>query len=380
MASAGEDSPGAKVAGFRIMDSIGARSRRATVNTAVGDQLTKGLIKCMFVLPDPNGFPDFPGGAIYNFAAALNAAGGGSYYTRGDGAGSENVVLATDATTDPDVPDNLSGVAPPSGETWSSILDQHVLLYGFPTSTLPQSATTPLEYEWSTVPFNATWDPGAVVAVCDGDESKTAMVHESNIGVLQFVEVGSICSQSRPTAMGESGWGPSAVVRRLASLFRPTSLQAAVTRTGSGGIATFKSKFKKQNVSNIRITFVNNQPPAGAVAGATFKVAVTVSAVDGTTLTPISTCIYLTGTNNNGFFKDLTGPVDRACNADRPTGIPAGVPSKQTVSLNSTQSSADFGNTIISTGPGGLVITATAKPLGRSGSGSKTAKMNIKPK
>jgi hypothetical protein len=286
------------------------------------------------------------------------------------------VVLGTDAISDPDAPDNLSGVAPPSDETWSSILNRRVLLYGFPTSTLPQSATTPLEYEWSTVPFNATWDPGAVVAVCDGDETKTAMVHESSIGVLQFVEVGFICSQPQRMAMGESGWGPSAVVRRLASLFRPTSLQAAVTKSGTGGIATFKSKFKKKTVTSVTLDKVGNAvPPALITLGTTFPVHYHVSTAAGDAL--FGTCVYITGTNNNGTPTELTGPKDCPTPAGLSTAAVLSVLTQSTGNTSFTD--ADFGQVGV-TKAGGIVFRVFADVVDRNGASAILQyKSNVKP-
>ena len=83
--------------------------------------------------------------------------------------------------------------------------------------------------------------------------------------------------------------------------------------------------------------------------------------------------------DHNGVIR-MTHIAVRAAVDDRPAGIPAGVPSMKTAPFNSTQSKADFGKTIFVTGPGGLIVTATAKPLDRSGTGSNFVKTNIKPK
>jgi len=378
MVAAGEDTPGAQAAGFAIMDSIGALSRRATVNTTVGDQLTKALIKCMFVLPDANAFPNFPGGAIYNFAAALNQANGGAYYTRGPGAGSDSVVLATDYS-DPDLPDNLSGVAPPAGKTWSSILTDRVLVFGYPTSTLPQSAANPLEYEWSTVPANANWNPFAVVAVCDGDGSNAAMVHESNVGVLAFANsASSICSQPQRLVL-ETGWGPRAIANRLARLLKPEPLHATLRGTGTTGAATFKSKFKKLTVNSVVLAKVGNAvPPAvitGTAPGTTFPVHYHVSTAAGDAL--FGTCVYLTGSNNNGTPTGLTGP--RQC--PTPAGmIDAAVLSVLTQSTGNTSfTDADFGQVGV-TKVGGIVFRVFADVVDRNGASAILQyKSNVKP-
>ena len=387
MATATARTSGAIDAGFEIMDSIGAVSRYAAGNVSptAGAQLTMGLIPCMFdqsTITYPDGTP------LADFTNALTSATGGAYYVRGghDLGRSADVL----GTTDPDDPQaNISGVEPVSGSTWVQVLSSgnavsngQALIYGYPVPTQPGV------FEWATVPSEAKFQvpsstsPGAIVSVCDNDQNLAAMVHETNIGVLAFAST-SLCSGERSLTMAPgSGSLLARVAQTIRSAFTPTPLHAtALGNYGTGGTAsTFKSKFSKKSVSSLVLAYVANQPPATPTANTTFAVAVTVSAVEGTdTLPVLGTCVYLTGTNNNGQPTAVNGPVEEQCNAIRPAGIPDSAPSKITESFLTTKSKADYGKTIVVTKSGGLILTATAKVIQRSGNGSAFTKLNVKP-
>ena len=200
-------SPGSTTArdkGFAILDSIGTRSRRLTVDTDAGSALAQGVIKCMF---DATTFtPSFPSDAIYNFAPALDAVTGGGFYTRGAGTGGSGPVQGA-VPGDPDL-NVLSGVNPPPDSTWSSILsgntgsEGRVLIYGYPVTT------DPLVYEWATIPPAAGFNPGAIVAICDGADASASMVHESTIGVLAYTSASPICAAPLSLVIKDTGWGP----------------------------------------------------------------------------------------------------------------------------------------------------------------------------
>ncbi len=378
-------SPGTTTArdkGFAILDSIGARSRRLTVDTDAGSALAKGVIKCMF---DATSFaPPFPTDAIYNFAPALDAVAGGGFYTRGAGTGGSGPVQGA-VPGDPD-PDVLSGVNPPTGSTWSSILagntgsEGRVLIYGYPVTP------DPLVYEWATIPPAAVFDPGAVVAVCDGADAATSMIHESTIGVLAYTSATPICAAPLSVVIKDTGWGPRALAARLAravvTAVQPQPLQAAMAKSGTGGTATtFKSKFSKKPVTLVPLTFTI-KPPAVIGLGQTVSAEVrATTTVDGVTTGVNGVCVYLKGANNNGQGTALVGSHDSRCLQI------AEMVDAFTSTKGSAAGFASFSFKV--TKNGGLVLTATATDdngsaigvVGRNGQTftSPTSKSNVKP-
>jgi hypothetical protein len=398
MAAAGQHNEDARTYGFQIMDEIGALSRDASVTSdpAAGAVLTVGLIKCMFA--DASTFT-YPTNALADFTKALTAANGGAYYVRGGGtpnandpptlddpAGRAGPVLGTDHEVDP--ADNLSGVEPVAGNTWSDVLagnsasEGRALIYGYETVPLPL-----LEYEWSTIPSSTEFDPGAVVTVCDGTgESETAMVLESGIGVLAYVAT-TVCEAPQSVTLIERGWGPRALASRLARVVvdavSPAPLQAATVallRSGSGGTATtFKSKFKTKGISAIAFRFESAPKTINLSEQPDTVVVRAVTVVDGVTTGVNGVCVYLTGTNNNGQGTSLVGTTD--CD-----NTPTGGLSAQTETRGSAAGYATFQVSVTKTG--GLVLTASSTDdtgvtgvVGRDGQTftSATFKTNVKP-
>jgi hypothetical protein len=257
---AAPNTPTARDRGFAILDSIGALSRLTTVDAEAGSALAQGVIKCMF---DAKSFtPTFPSNAIYDFAPSLDPTSGGAFYTRGANTGSAGPVQG--GLTGESPVDVLSGVNPLSG-TWTSVLagntgsEGRVLIYGYPVTT------DPLVYEWATIPPAAVFNPGAVVAICDGANADVSMVHESTIGVLAYNATGPICSPPISLVLQDTGWGPRALAARLArtivSAVTPQPLQATMKALGTGGTAsTFKSKFSKQPVTAVALTYTVEPP------------------------------------------------------------------------------------------------------------------------
>jgi hypothetical protein len=365
----------ARTKGFAILDSIGARSRRLTVDTDAGSALAQGVIKCMF---DVSTFtPAFPSDAIYNFAPALDAVAGGGFYTRGAGTGGAGPVQGA-VPGDPDL-NVLSGVNPPDGSTWSSILagntasEGRVLIYGYPVTS------DPLVYEWATIPPGAGFNPGAIVAVCDGSDAGQSMVHESTIGVLAYNSASPVCAASLSVVIKDTGWGPRALAARLAraviASVQPQPLQAAMLKSGTGGTATtFKSKFSKQTVTQVPLAYTIN-PPSTFKKNQTITVEVrATTTVDGATAGVNGVCVYLQGNTNNGTPTHIVGSHDSRC-PSIPESVDAFTATKGTA--------AGFASlSFLITKPGGLSLTVTAaQVVGRSGQSftSPTFKVNVKP-
>jgi hypothetical protein len=383
MANAGTGTEDARDFGFQIMDSIGSVSRNFAVSPAAGAQLTVAVIGCMF----DNATFTYPTNAVSDFTAALTSVTGGAYFVRGGGR--EGTVIGS--TSGVSVGGNLSGIAP-SSDTWTTMLsgntvsEGRALIYGYPVTT------DPLLFEWASVPSDLAFSPEAVVSVCDNDVSATAMVHEEDIGVLAYVN-SSICSTPQTMTMIDPGWGPKALATRLSrvlvSALSPTPLQATALATGTGGKTSTipKSQFGKQSVSTLTVDWLDaaHTPPtptingtsSGAGLGTTFAVAVKVSASD----TPVfGTCVYLTGSNNNGTPTKLTTTLTTAKHPSctNPPGGDANALSVLTTTYTATASQADFGDVGV-TKTGGIAIKATADVIDRAGLGSVFIKSNVKP-
>jgi hypothetical protein len=342
--------------GFALLDSIGQLSRTTSVDTVAGSNLTQGIIKCMF---DASLFtPAFPTDAVYNFAPALSKANGGAFFVRGAGlAGTDTVVGATfvplGGGTDITV---LSGITPPSGSSWTSVLagntasEGRVLLYGRLVSS------SPFVYEWATIPPAATFSPGAIVAVCDDNTASNAMVHETNVGLLQFSSGNAICGANVPLVMEPASWSPRWLASRLARTLLPAPLQAAVAlKSGSGGtVTTAKSLFSTKPVSTVRFEFVIRPPKKIFLSGdpATIQVRATAN-VDGVPTGVNGTCVYVVGSENNGANFALDGTHE--CGNEPPGAISA-------ITESRADGSAGYATLeVTATKTGGATLTATAE-------------------
>jgi hypothetical protein len=375
-------------AGFAILDSIGSLSRNSAVATdpSAGSLLTQGIIKCMDL--DAADFdPTFPTDPIYNFTKALTQATGGAFYVRGGDAGGTATVVGALIEPGPDTT-VLSGVAPTAEEpSWTNILDGNtgsdgrVLLYGYPVTL------DPLVYEWATIPPAADFTPGAIVAVCDDNTASDVMVFETNIGILQYSSGNAICAEPISLVLREGGWGPRALVARLARALTPSPLQAAVvTLSGSGGtIRTVKSKFSTEPVETVKLEFVQ-EPPRNMKLGQAYPVIVrATTVVKGKVEGVDGGCVYLVGSTNNGQGTELDGTRDPSCQ----TLAKAAFDKTETEEIDGVQAAGYAVFQLKATKTGGLTITATATDdegnlvgvLGRDGQTflPDTVRTNVKP-
>jgi len=342
-------------AGFVVLQEIGGLSRSQAVNGAAGSTLAQGIIKCMY---DAKSFtPTFPSDPIYNFAPALDANAGGAFYTRGSGTGDQTPAHGA-AGVRSGTPDILSGVTPFSG-TWAAALDsspaKKALIYGY------QVTSDPFVYEWATIPPATQFVGGALVALCDGNNPSTAMVHESNIGVLAYQSASPICDAPYSVAIKDTGWGPRALAARLAHVvvdaLQPQPLQALAGKSGTGGTATtFKSKFKKNAVTTVSLTFTQAPPATMNVKKMPYPVRVFASADVGDLSNGINgVCVYLTGATNNGTNTALTGSTD--CD-NTPTGGVSAITRSVVINGQLKAGYVDFSLGVTKTGQ--LIITASS--------------------
>ncbi|HEX6406006.1 MAG TPA: hypothetical protein VFZ90_02330, partial [Gemmatimonadales bacterium] len=358
MASAGQAAQ-KRTFGFQMMDSIGSVSRNTafSIDPAKGAQLTIAIIGCIF--PD-NSFT-YPTNALSDFTKALNSAAGGAYYVRGGGsAGRSATILGT--TTPLSASGNLSGIAPSTGSTaanWTSMLSgngtsvgQGVLFYGYDARPVP---TGPLLYEWATVPSALTFNPTAVVSVCDQNPANP-VVHEEAVGVLFFVS-STICDTQQSLAMTE-GWGPKALAARLgrvlADALMPATLQATMLITSGGGKTSTlpKSKFGKKSLAAVNVAWKDDPIALGSTwNGISQAQARPVSAFVSAQIAddsrePVRFCAYLTGANNNGTPTALKNDRQPAAECGTaPNGDLKALSVLTTPDPNdATQALADFGN------------------------------------
>jgi hypothetical protein len=375
--------------GFEILDSIGSVSRNPaySLDPVAGSELTKGIIKCMFDAGDFS--PSFPSNAIYDFAPALSHASGGAYYVRGGTSGGTATVVG--ALIAPGTENTvLSGVARPPGSpqpTWTTMLagntgsEGRVLIYGYPVMLNPA-----LVYEWATIPPAAEFSPGAIVAVCDDNTAPTTMVHETNVGILQYSSGDPICNAPISLVLRETGWGARALAARLARVLAPSTLHAAVVaKSGSGGtVTTVKSQFSTGPVETVTLKFT--QPPEKVLKlGQSYSVEVRATTVFKGAVTGVNgACIYLIGSENNGVLSELTGTRDASCQ-----NVPKAVFDRTESKVVAGQPSAGYAVfEVTATKNGGLAITASASDdsgatgvLGRDGQTFviDQVKVNVKP-
>jgi hypothetical protein len=387
--AAGPNSNDGLAAGYSILQEIGALSRNQTVDGVAGSALAQGIIKCMFTAGT---FPAFPDSSIYNFAPALDADAGGAFYVRG-GSGAETPVHGA-VNIHTDTPNILSGVTPLTG-TWATALvgspGSKALIYGYRISGYPEPNTTdPFVYEWATIPPATQFANGAVVALCDDANPSTAMVNESNIGVLAYQSAGPICdpADGYSVAIKETGWGPRALAARLARVvvdaLQPSPLQAAALgKSGTGGTATtFKSQFKKKTVTAVALDFTNTLKSTIRLSDSpTLEVRAT---VDNGSTGVNGVCVYLVGSNNNGTNTALSGTEDPRCaHIDKTVN---GYTESKLVGGELQAGYASFTFSVTKTGA--LTVTATASDdegkfgaVGRDGQtfGTDQVRTNVKP-
>jgi hypothetical protein len=328
----------------------------------------------MFTVSD-TAFPGFPDSSLYEFHKALNAPAGGAYYVRPEAVASSSPAIGSLSGTT--ATGNLSGVAPPIGSTWGDLLDEKILIYGWPVVTDPEN---PLDnsFEWALIRPNAIFDPGAVIALCVGEiVPPNTVVEESNMGFLSWEGTGGyICGISRPLTMRESGWGPRALARRLASLITPQPAFATVALAGGTGTAkTLKSEISFEPVDGAVTLSVSIKPKPVERKNVEFTIQI-LATLDGKGANGI--CVTLTGFSNNGQIAQLLG--DSNCDVPGPKQLAR---ETETTFVDGTPKAgyATFLVTIPS--PGAMSISVTGgnedNNLDLGITGTSIAKFNVKP-
>jgi hypothetical protein len=272
-------------------------------DAAKGSDLVNALIYCMYdpnipaeVAHRPEVFPD-------TFTVELDPAEHGAFSVRG-------------GTNDADAPvinrvTAFSGVsAGGTSPSWVSTVignasPERVLVYGRPVPGEPE------QYEWKTLPHDASFNPGVVVGFCLDDIAfPTSMVEMQPGGVLAFQGVEFLPAGCSNTASLRRGWEANlaSLARFGAELFGPRPLWATVVSPGGlGGTAGgIRSKFKPRDLGatgGVTLTF---DGPTPAIPQLNQPFTVVVTARNGTT--PVGGVqITLAAFNNNGDPVQLSG-------------------------------------------------------------------------
>ena len=328
------------------------------------------MLKCIFVLPDPNVISPLPGAAF--FEDALNHAAGGLYEVRGGweilsapcqgDTGSANVVIGAAAPPPP-------APSPLNATWWNGILGvQRVLFYGEPVPT-------PGSYDLSVVPANTSFDPPLVVTTCVDDAGDfSQMLTESNVGVLAFIDAGYACAP--PSSASLKARGAFAMFRRLGDLghylFVPAPAAATTVSPGVvGGSAKGRSIFGLKSVDDLTVT-TSSIPSQLVVGTGRFSLKVTVTTSDG--LLANGMRVVLGSVNNNGTLTQVlvASSTTGSCTGSPPVGI--------TGTATNLTGEVTFSNLCI-TKTGKVKVTAAVNAVNRSGTGSaETNFTNVKPK
>jgi hypothetical protein len=382
MENAGAQSATARERGYDIMVEIGKASRSGSPpDPSDGRDLTVGLIRCMFNATSATEFPNFPDPTIYDFAAALNWSTGGGYWIRGGASDSETPALARSGTS------NVSGIAPPAPPTtlvaykWRNttlppaardgILDERVLVYGHPITG---------GYDWAMIRPNATFDPFAVVALCNIDATTFTMVQESSVGALPFdsATATNICSASPSVSFLEQQHGPFALVSRMvrfgASLLSPSPVYAATmlaTASIGGGTKATRSRFTNLEVASVASKWLQ-APPSRAKVNTPFTVTIEATTKDAQnkTVPALGVCYTVIGGANNGTpaQPQLTG-AHNCGSGTAPSSVTTLVDGKAIATL-----------VVTATQTGNLITNASGVVLGRAGTvAGLTARTNVIP-
>lgn len=256
MQASGAQTGGAVTAGYAILSTIEATLTDGSAGSpSRGSDLVNGVIACMYDVQQE--YVDEGIAFPVDFTVALDPTLAGGFGVRGPADDDAVPVLARGAVA-------VSGVAPQQNSTWSAILSETVLIFGFPVN-----AST---YDWSMVrPTAAFGAPGAIVGLCPtaGD----LLVHESSVGLLPYQDA-YFLPDPCPTAAAP--WGGTSLfaalrpVTRLAtSLLVPGPLHASslfLNPGGVGGLAGgLRSEFSTQAIASVDASFLTQPGPDGIV-------------------------------------------------------------------------------------------------------------------
>ena len=245
MKTAGAGTTAAANIGFDVLAHVSANIS-VDPDFTTGSAFVNEIIKCMFT--DPNAWPasyTAPTPGPEDFSIALDPARNGAFGVRGGAADPTTALVAR--------LDAYSGVGPPTGSSWSTILAGNtiarVLLYGRPSIAQPGVDPNTF-YNWRAVARNTTFSPAVIVGVCIdpntnafGDK-KAVVRKQDQVGVsfLPFADAaflipGTSCSGG-PTGLRQGFMGTLAqgIFNLGTSFLGPKSLSAS-RMLNPGGLA-----------------------------------------------------------------------------------------------------------------------------------------------
>jgi hypothetical protein len=374
--------------GFDLLKFVGQVGRDGHGSSTInGAAVVRQTLQCMYNVPAATGageaFEGWPTAEQFNFKAALEFADGGAFFVRGD-AGKDDetapvVAQLSGAGFDPAEEGNVSVLATGSGATWSTTLDERVLIYGNLFRTT--AAAAPTGYDWKFIPRTATFDPNGVVALCAGlgiDFSSSDMINQAGVGVLNFIDAGNLCDSPVVALQGRSLLQRMSRFAMRALSPEPAYAAASLRLATGGGLGGAKGDvFSATPVTNVTLEWVQ-APPSVMRLGKTYTAIAGASTLVGSAKTYVNgTCLVISGTNNNG-----TGT---ALNGSKGCGTPsANQVSSATTFRNPPKQNPGFATfTIIPTKTGGLSLTLSAVSLvslgGVNGNNTLVVKSNVKP-
>jgi hypothetical protein len=370
----------AKGWGFDIMAQMDGALNTDVPATAgvpsVGSDLINHLLLCMY---DPNAeAASYPVSFPDTFTVALTPSLTGAFGHRTSGAAP---VYARTSAAPPAV--GFSGIAPTPSSTWGvTNSPARVVLYGRPATTTSTTGVTTFDsqtYDWRTIPHNATFSPGIVVAICvDAVTDTTTMVNEQGVAILSFVDAGFLdpasCSPTTTALLGSSS--PFQLAGRLvrfgADLFGPRPLMAAVLSPGGVGGSSSKccSKVGPSTVPSVSLTLSNVTTPVKVNTG---RFSLTATTKFGTV--PVNGVgITLSTTTNSGTPTSIrVAPVGSPCTSgDPPVGI---------TGTGANAAGTYLFTNLCFTNTGNVFISAKADVTGRNDAPVTTIsnKINVKP-
>jgi len=267
MKTAGAGTTAAANIGFDVLSHVAANIS-ADPDFTTGSAFVNEIIKCMFT--DPNAWPasyTAPVPGPEDFTTALNATQNGAFGVRGGATDAASAIVAR--------LDAYSGVAPPLGVSWTTMLSGNtparVLLYGRPSIAQPGVDPNTF-YNWRAVARNTVFNPPVIVGLCinpntnDFGNDKAVVRRQDQLGVAflpfadaYFLNPGSSCLVSSSARFGAFDRFATGLFNVGTALLGPRPLSATASMNpgglagATGGIHT---DYGPEEVDSVFLSFV----------------------------------------------------------------------------------------------------------------------------
>jgi hypothetical protein len=374
--------------GFDLLKLVGEVGRAGHGSSSTnGAAVVRQTLQCMYNVPAATGtgeaFEGWPTAEQFNFKSALESADGGAFFVRGDADKDDDtapvVAQLSGAGFDPAEAGNVSVLGTRSGATWSTTLDERVLIYG--NIFRATAEADPTGYDWKFIPRSATFDPNGVVALCAGlgiDFDDADMINQAGVGVLNFIDASTLCESPVVALQGRSLLQRMSRFAMRALSPEPAFAAASLRLVTGGGLGGAKGDvFSATPVTNVTLEWFQKPPSVMRVGQSYTAIAGASTLVNGVKTYVNGTCLFISGANNNGVGTRLDG--SKACGGPSTTQV-----SSTTTFRTPPKENPGFATfTIIPTKTGGLSLTLSAVALvslgGVEGNNTLTVKTNVKP-